>query len=549
MVESLNRPHERLPVLVSAGVLVTLHLVVVFLALNPAPHTGGDNAGYLALARSLFERGRYLSIWQPGMPPQTQYPPVFPALLAAGLAVGLKPWLGLKLITILFSGLGVGFTFLWLRRRTRRPIAWGVALLVAVVPGLVGNAHWLLSDIPFWAFTMMALWAFEDGEDGRRFAAGVAAVMLAYFTRSAGLPLALAVLLWLLLRRRGRRAAVLLAVFVPLAGLWWLRAHLAGGVPYLQQFLAADPYTPALGRIGAADLLRRIQVNDASYMFTFLPRLLFGAVGTVPSVVSVLLLLLALFGWILRVRRPSVAELFLPLYAGLLLVWPQVWAGERFLLPLLPPLLVLAAEALASFGSAVARRMGRLGPRAAAFATRTVSATAIGALAAMLVAAAPPDYALIRQGRACMDRYRAGQPYACLPSRFRDFIGIAEWARSALPPDAVVISRKPRVFFVLSGMRGEMFPLDRDPATLLALARRTGARYVVLDHLDQVSTFLLQAVMRRPAAFCTLRYAGPERATLLGITEDADTLLDAVVSRGQDIVVKFRRCGPGYLAR
>jgi hypothetical protein len=534
VAESLNRRPEGLLPLVAVGVLVTLHLLLAFLALNPAPHTGGDNAGYLALAGSLLEHGRYLSIWQPGTPLQTQYPPVFPALLAAGLATGLKPWLGLKLIPILFSAFAVAFTYLWLHRHTTPLMALGVTLLIAVSPGVLENAHWVLSDVPFWAFTMVALWSFEE-DDRRNFVVGVAATMLAYFTRSAGLPLVLAALLWLLLRRRWRRAVALLAVFVPLAGLWWLRAHLAGGVPYLQQFLAVDPYSPELGRIGLADLFNRVIVNGSTYVVTLLPRLLFGAVGVVPAAAAVLLVLAALVGWVRRMPRPAVAELFLPLYAGLLLVWPQVWAGERFLLPALPVLLVLAAEPLVAAAGIAGRRV--------------VAVSALTVLTAMLVAAAPPDYALVRRGLGCMARYREGHPHACLPFSFRDYTQIALWARSALPPDAVVISRKPRMFFVLSGRRGEMFPLDRDPATLLALARKTGARYVVLDHLDQVSTFLLDTVMRRPAAFCTLRYAGPERATLLGIDEGASSLPDAVVSRGQDVVLKFRHCGPGYLER
>lgn len=519
----------------AAGALVALHLALAFLVLTPAPHTGGDNAGYLALAGSLLEHGRYVSLWLPGTPPQTQYPPVFPALLAAGLGVGLKPWLGLKLITILFSAIAVGFTYLWLDRRTKRPIAVGVTLLIGVAPGVLENSHWILSDVPFWAFTMVALWAFQGDETRGRFGVGVAATMLAYFTRSAGLPLVLAVLSWLLLRRRWRRAAVLVAVFVPLAGLWWLRSHLAGGFPYFQQFLAVDPYSPELGRIGLADLFHRVMANGESYMVTLFPALLFSAAGVVPAIISALLVLAASFGWLRRARKPSVAELFLPLYAVLLLVWPPVWAGERFLLPLLPLLLSLAAETLVALASIADGRTTRV--------------AALTALAALLVAAAPADYGLARRGMACMAKYGDGHPFACLPSVFQDYMSVALWARGALPPDAVVISRKPRMFFVLSGRRSEMFPLDRDPATLLALARRIGARYVVLDHLDTVSLFLLETVMRRPAAFCALHYAGPDRSTLLGITQGAKGLSDAVASRGQNVVVKFRHCGPGYLAR
>jgi len=535
VADALSRRLDGLHPRVVVAVVLALHLLLVVLALNPAPHTGGDNAGYVALGRSLLEHGRYLSVWQPGSPPHTQYPPVFPALLAAGMVLGLHSWLALKLVTVLCSGVAVAFTFLWLDRRTGRATALGVTLLLAVAPGVLENAHWILSDVPFWAFTMMALWAFQDADDDRRFAVAAAATVLAYFTRSAGLPLVLAALAWLMLRRRWRRAAVLAAVFVPLAGVWWLRAHHAGGMPYLQQFLAVDPYTPALGRIGPGDLLRRVRVNGATYAGTLLPKMLIDAAGLVPAIVAVLLVALGTVGWAMRLRRPGLAELFLPLYVGVLLVWPQVWAGERFLLPVLPILLALAAEAVLALG----RRAGR----------RAAATTAFVALACLLVAAAPADVMLARRGGSCMTRYRRGQPYACVPSAFRDFLHVAEWARSHLPPDAVVISRKPRIFYVMSDRRSEMFPLDREPGTLLALAERTGARYVVLDHLDEVSLFLLETLARRPGAFCTLFYTAPDRATMLGIRPGTGASPGGAETRGGQVVLKFTRCGSGYLAR
>jgi hypothetical protein len=46
------------------------------------------------------------------------------------------------------------------------------------------------------------------------------------------------------------------------------------------------------------------------------------------------------------VRRARVADVFLPLYLGLIFIWPAVWSGERLLLPALPLLLFYAAEAL-----------------------------------------------------------------------------------------------------------------------------------------------------------------------------------------------------------
>ena len=65
-----------------------------------------------------------------------------------------------------------------------------------------------------------------------------------------------------------------------------------------------------------------------------------GIVGTDYSALTALGVVLtaaAIAGWVLSIRdRVGVAELFFPLYAGLILLWPAVWAGDRFALPLYP---------------------------------------------------------------------------------------------------------------------------------------------------------------------------------------------------------------------
>ncbi|HEY0809208.1 MAG TPA: hypothetical protein VGD49_03565, partial [Longimicrobiales bacterium] len=121
-----------------AAALVLLHILLAYLVIEPAPHTGGDNAGYLTLAKSLLERHTYQDLYDPGEPLHTQYPPVFPAILALASLVGLKSWMQLKYLTIAFSALGVGFTYLWIRRRRRPELAFGVALVMAVAPGVLG---------------------------------------------------------------------------------------------------------------------------------------------------------------------------------------------------------------------------------------------------------------------------------------------------------------------------------------------------------------------------------------------------------------------------
>jgi hypothetical protein len=103
--------------------------------------------------------------------------------------------------------------------------------------------------------------------------------------------------------------------------------------------------------------------------------------------ISIVTFLLALAGWLRRVRAPRAAELFLPLYIGLIFIWPDVWSGERFLLPALPLLLLYAGEALVRFSRWLTPRYS--------FAIPTTAA------ALLLAVAVPGLVEAAHTGRAC----------------------------------------------------------------------------------------------------------------------------------------------------
>jgi hypothetical protein len=501
--------------------LVALHLLFALLTFDPTPHTGGDNGAYITLGRSLLEHGTYSELWDPAAPPHTKYPPVFPALLALAIAVGLQPWAQLKLVVMALSAGAVAFSFLWLRARRRAALALGVGVLLAVAPGVLREGRWLLSDVPFWAFTMAAIWGFErmraaTGGSAREvrlanvaFAVGATGTALAYLTRSAGLPLLLAALLWLALRRQWRRLGVLAAGAGIPALLWWLRTQRHGPAGYVSEFWFVDPYIPALGRIGFDDLLQRILENTGKYISIHLPMLLTQQVGALLTGVGALIFCLAVLGWALRVRRASAAELFVPLYLSLILIWPAVWSGERFLLPLLPFLLFYAGEAL--FGLLTrARRQWAM------------SGTAAGGVLLLLLAA-PGIAAAVSAGTACSARYLDGHRYPCLPSfLYGEYFDAAEIAGIALPEGAVVMNRKPRLFYVLGGgVRGINYPLSQEAHAFFEAADAAGARYVLYDQLDAVAELYLRPVLLRKArGFCLLR-AWPGGTVLFGILPGA----------------------------
>jgi hypothetical protein len=508
--------------------LALVHLALVMLSILPIPHDGGDNASYLALARSLREHGTYQELWDPASRPHTQYPPGFPLILAAAMTLGIQPWVGFKVLVALFSAVAVGLSYLWARRVTTPGTALGVGLLLAIGAGVVERGRWELSDVPFWAFTMLALWGFarlapRDPADGSIAPAAASATeaparvprwkallgplalasvgtLLAYETRSAGLPLLVAGVAWLAWGRRWRQLAVFAGVIVPFAFAWWLRNRLAGGPSYTGYLWYVDPYRPALGTVGIGGFLERIVTNVVKYTSQHVPFLLTGVRFGTPAVVfGTVVVLLAVAGWVMRVRRAGVPELWLPLYMGLVLIWPAEWAGNRFLLPALPLLLVCAAE---------------------------------------------PIRALVP---------RAHLRTAGMAEEWSDLLGVAKSVNGALPEGSAVLARKATLFWAYSGYPSRTYPFTADPDTLLAAARDANAQYVLLDYMDNLSVmYLAPVLMQRPQAFCVMTAAGPGRATLMAILPGAERMPNVRDRPGNETAnVPFSFCtkefwGPGH---
>ncbi len=528
---------------------------------HDAPHPGGDNAGYVALAGALLDGEGFTELWDPAAPPHTKYPPVFPGLLAAAMAMGATTWSGLKAVPLVFAVLSMLAAFLWANARRGPLWGGGVALLTGWSSTLLYHAHYLLSDVPFLAFTLAALWLLEErrsdgggvdspggaetgdvaaeattpseGTAGSGVTSGNdattapgAAVMavgalvfaaLAYFTRSAGLPLVLAVFVGLALRRRLRLlAAGVVALGIP-AVLWLLRGrNVVTDGAYGREFWMVDPYQPQLGEIGITGLIPRALENGLGYLTTHLPAALTGAgAGAAPGAgaIGVAVGALALVGWGLAVRRRiGPTEVFAPLYTGVILVWPVVWSGDRFALPLVPLGVLYAGEAIA-WGAARVRAAAVVPALGAALAV-----VALSQAAAVLVEA--------EVAASCRGASRVGGPWACSGLGMVQFTEAARWAGANLDDEAVVLTRKPRIWYAMSGRATRTYPFVPYADSVLAVADRAGASYVVLDLVGAQAQLLANAIGERPSAFCSVAGFGGQngdpRTELLGIVPSAE---------------------------
>lgn len=488
--------------------------VLVAGAFNPAPHSGGDNATYVSLAYGLLTTGTYTEVFDPAGLPHTKYPPVFPMLLAALMWLGARTWVALKSTALVSTLAAVGLTYVFAERRLGPWPAFATALLFGASSAVIYYSHWILSDPVFVALTVASFGALhESTSEGERrtwwLAAGVVLAGLAYFTRSAGLPLVAAICVWLTLERRWRGALASGVALGAPALAWWWRGRGAPG-SYGAEFWLVDPYQPTLGKIAPLDLIPRAAANLVGYVTRHGPGGIVGPGGDGVAALGVVLTLGAVYGWSRTVReRVGPVEVFFPLYAGLILVWPEVWSGDRFALPLYPLVFFYGAVALRD----VSRRAPIL-PRA--------PLAAVAALA-ILIPAGRSWMSAVADSRACAAAVRAEGPFACYGPGVASFVEAARWSGSALPDGASVLTRKPSHFYVVSGVPSRTFPFDPDPSAQLALADALSTEYVLVDEWDALARMNVGgAVMRRPGAFCFVRafgQPGAGGAQLLGILQ------------------------------
>ncbi len=335
-----------------------------------------DDGLYWGAAHSLAEGRGYRIESLPGEPYQTKYPPLYPLLLSLAWKWGASEQSRLAIaaaLNIVFLAAVVAGGWSVLHGIVSPKLKVALAFFFAVSPAaaLVGMA--LMSDLPFTALTFAALAMAARARSGRAaFAAGVIAG-LAYLTKTAALPLAIALPFSFALRRR-YWSAVLAAVgmFPALAG-WtvWAVAN-----------RAADPafvyYTDYIGYylkdVRLRDVPAMVSLNTAFLLRAAGSLIVFDVHGSLDRILSLACGVVAILAAISLSAKATANPytLFCGIYVFMLLLW-NFPADERFVLPLLP---LLAA----GFACEVLRFRAALGGRRMAAAITVVGFAVWGAV-------------------------------------------------------------------------------------------------------------------------------------------------------------------------
>jgi len=472
------------------GIILFVYLLVSILLFDPRLHTGGDNARYICLARSVLAGKGYSDIFRPGEPPHAQYPFGYPLLLTAVMALFSNSVIALKLLSLLLGAGCVLLLFLLLRDLCSRVLLFSVVLLFAVAPLLLEYSHWILSDVSFTFFSLLSLFLFKQADLNKKkfpplFWASIICMLFAYYIRTVGAALLLGVLFYFGFRKRLKRLFVSLAIIVVAVLPWSIRtARISQGGGYLTQLTLRNPYDIGSGRIGMKDGLVRLKSNSVSYFLVNIPKTLFSVHqkfwpvarrGLGIYVFGFLVSGVMLLGFARELGRGNrLSHYYVTFYMGTILIWPQVWATDRFFLPVAP-------FALFYFFSGLLLLTRKLEPllrkRVSLFVAGLILLSSLGTIAGT-----------VPHAMRIMRAYASGDRFAGYPAEWTRYYETATYASKFTPRDGVFMARKPALFYLFANRKCLVYPFTFDKQRIVETIKENRVSYVIVDGFTWTQT-------------------------------------------------------------
>jgi hypothetical protein len=445
-----------------------------------------DGAGYAVLARAWMTGQGYRAIDHPDRPRHAHFPPGYPMLLAATWRVAGESATAAHLISALCAVGASLAAWLWFRRMMAEPSATllGLALSVNWLWARTGSAiqseplYILLGQLTI----LIALRAGRSTATRTRDTIVLGTLLAAcLLTRHAAIGLAAAVLLDLWMRRGWRNVLAVAVIAAILVSPWLAWMATIGPEGRTQAGLLVQGAGAWFERITGQLVfyVRRIpdQITgpfvEVGTVFRHSPVVALAADGWAVAATAVIV-----GGWLRTLRRPRrrLAGMIAIGTMLVLLAWPFTEAG-RFLVPLIPCILIGAVEGLTGLANGSGRAIVGIGARRATYVLRP-SRRRLVAASLVLAASLPYSAYMLVKGRA-----------RAMEASHADFDAACAWLASHADRNGPVLTRHPGEVFFQTDRQALEVPTSERPgdvdADVAAIARTIATYRVAYLLIDQ----------------------------------------------------------------
>ena len=411
-----------------------------------------DDGLFYVSAKSLATNNGYRVPSLPENPSQTKFPPLYPLLLSLVWLVNPAFPTNLALATLLcWITLACGLCLARLLYKSdgfSEGRTWLLVGLLAFSPYLVLFGSTMFSEMVFTCFVLGALiLGRRDGD--KAILAAAALALCAYWTRTAGIALLVAIPAWLLWKRERRKAFLFAAVMLPGVVAWslWVRLHLLPSsdptLIYYTDYLTFERLNIDFTNLSVV-LWKNVDQILYSIGSLALPQL----VANLPVKILTQVLGVAMISGVIRLVRRGIAvdyALFALVSCGILAVWHYP-ANERMILPMAPLF-------LAGFLTECEHLWNMFRPALKhKDASQRVAAVLFGGAVAMvlLISALSQGYLTFVHLTRTNDGKRAG---------LADRQAAYAWIAANVPSGQAVFSYDDPLLYLYSGHRGNYLPM------------------------------------------------------------------------------------------
>lgn len=477
--------------------------VVCLLALNGRISTAEDDSRYILMSKALLERGVFQQLFSLDVfaAHGLSYF-ILPLLLAPIVAVSPHLFLIMKLIPLSASICFVIMLYQFLKGIVSPRMQKLVTLLCAVNPWIVEYSDKIMTETPYLLFSMAALFfmkRYQERRSARFLYLGILMAMVSFYTKPAGIALLAAIVVVLALSKRWKDCfAAFALIFILLMPLLWDANRLIAG-PYNAIVQKEDHYSNGDQPAKTSQFLYRAGYNFLVYSGSYLPDIAARPIAEsidprLPTrkinplfpakfFFGIFTAGMILVGFIASAKGGPKIHHFYAAILFLLLLPLNVYVA-RYLMPLIPFIILwffTGIDRIVEIGRNKGLRFMSGNYLSASFFLFFLAVSAVGT-AREIVA--------MRTG--------------AMTTTEKSFVECNEWIKGHIPPDAVVLSRKPSYTELITERKAVRYLFSDDPARQLEYIIANKARYVIVGDLGfylNEEMYLINTVKRYPGNF------------------------------------------------
>lgn len=456
-------------------------VVLLLLYLSFANNYIGSNADdsiYVVLGKSLAEGNGYRIISSPENYVNAEYPPLFPLFISLIFLLGGNIFV-IKLLIGVLGVLGIYFIYLFLKLFLKEKQAFIITILTGIAPLFVFYTHQILSEVPYFLFSILALYFFVKSMDNKfskkyLFLCSLF-ILLAYFTRTIGFILIIAIGLYIIFERLNKSTIrkfifIILIIAIPIL-LWSVRILDNEGQIYEQYsykdiFLRNALYDVDSGNLNLNGIIGRILYNGEKHITQFSKTvfdqinwisLFYPGLRILEFSIILIIFLIIFIGFIFSlIKNRTIIEYYFFTYMFFILLIPD--PSSRFLFPIIPFIINYFFKGIEIISNKLDKKI-----IINLFIILVVICSVLS-LSKDLYTEHKEDYYLENWGE-----------------NVAGFVEMALWAKDNISKEDNVIVYNPYMFYLISGIKGNIPLLSYNKEEVLNQIYQKNAEYIIID--------------------------------------------------------------------